>query len=239
MSLSDTDQLVMDQVEKHYENSDSPYYLAELGLFFRSQNIEVPEGVQFKDYLKIRFNQRLIVVQDEKAPAKIAIATPEKAEIVERQLAGVGSDLPGSSRIDYARLPFSLVAAFCKIPQPGNRLYFRIRRPFQYRTSPDRPDDNYVEIEDQFRPTNLAGTAVREISLEAKRTIYQHIERWAEAHSIDLRTMYFDLGTNLGGQYSRKADDNALQRLIDAQEPEMRNRIRIPGDIASTLMGLP
>lgn len=42
----DQEQLVIDEVQKHYKNRQSPYYLAELGKFFRTQKIEVPVGVR-------------------------------------------------------------------------------------------------------------------------------------------------------------------------------------------------
>ena len=71
--------------------------------------------------------------------------------------------------------------------------------------------------------------------------IYERIDKWADANSIDQRDLYYDSGKKapvltrqMGG-----AEENALQRLIDAQEPELRGRIRIPGDIASALMRLP
>ena len=245
MSLRDTDELVIEAVEKHYENNDVPYYLAELGLLFRSENIEIPSGVRFKDYLKSRYAGRLVVVQDEESPAKIAIAPPEKATNVQRQLSGQyldARDNSGDSNIDYVRLPFALVAAFCKNPLPGTRLYFRTARPFRYETRAQPPeDDTFIEIEDRFRPLSLAGRLVREISYSDRQMIYTHIKKWADEKSVDLRAIYYDRGSKPASNTATpfEVKDNALQRLIDAQEPEIRRRIRIPGDIANALMGLP
>ena len=241
MSSRDTDQLVVEAVENHYSKQNTPLYLAELGKFFRSENIEIPPGVRFKDYLKIRFHGRLIVVQDEDHPAKIAIAPPERQTIVLQQMSRQPSDTPDDSDFDYARLPLALVAAFCKIPLPNTQVYFRITRPFRYETHMRAPDSNYIEIEEQFRPSTLAGKSVHELSYVEKRTIYKLIEEWAKATSVDLQDLYFDLGVKQakpkGG--SGSSEGNALQRLINAQEPELRGRFRIPGDIASTLMQLP
>ena len=86
MSLKDSDELVLNAVEERYESNDTPYYLAALGALFRSENIEIPSGVRFKDYLKSRYDGRLVVVQDEDSPARIAIAPPEKVDSVRRRL---------------------------------------------------------------------------------------------------------------------------------------------------------
>ena len=70
LSSTDIDQVIIEAVQNHYKEKDSPYYLAELGEFFRSQDISIPDGVRFKDYLKSRFHGSLVVVQDANYPAK-------------------------------------------------------------------------------------------------------------------------------------------------------------------------
>ena len=240
MSSRDKDQLVIEEVKNHYRDKDSPYYLAELGKFFRLNNIDVPNGVRFKDYLKSRFNDQLVIVQDPDAPAKIAITPPEKQLRVSQQLLRQYSASSDDARIDHSRLPFALIAAFCKLPLPGTRIYFRVTKPFRYETRMQVSDDNYIEIEDQFRPLPLAGKSVHELSHGDKQTIYEYIENWAAQKGIDLRDLYYDRGAESTRQTEGFTDAkaNALQRLINAQEPELKTRIRIPGDIASILMRL-
>ena len=241
MTAKDMDQLVLEAVQEHYHEYEAPYYLAELGKFFRSQNIDIPEGVRFKDYLKSRFHGRLVVVQDTDEPAKIAIAPPEREQRVLQQLTSESSATPDDSAIDHARLPFALIAAFCKVPLPGDRVYFRVTKPFRYETWSQAPDGNYVEIDERFRPPSLAGKSVHELSYSEKQTIHEQIDRWAAANSIDQRDLYYDSKVNSTRLSSlpEGARENALQRLISAQEPELQRRIRIPGDIASALMRLP
>ena len=233
--------MVINAVDKHYESDDSPYFLAELGKFFRSEGIDIPGGVRFKDYLKSRFSGRLAIVQDANTPAKIAIAPVDKEQSVRQQLSGDVSDATYGGGVDYSRLPFALVAAFCKVPSPGTNLYFRIAKPFRYETLPYSPGENYIEIEDRFRPKDLAGLIVNELSSQQKQTIYDQIEKWSEEKSFDLRAIYYDRGVKSVRATSARGEveSNALQRLINAQEPDLRGRIRIPGDIASTLMRLP
>ena len=237
----DADQLIVEAVEKHYAEHDSPYYLSELGKFFHSQDIQVPRRVRFKDYLISRFEGRLVVVQDADHPAKIAVAPLDKQALVQQQLSSRLTEPADDREIDQSRLPVALVAAFCKIPLPGTQVYFRVSRPFRYEVGMRAPDDKYIEIEREVRPSSLAGKSVHDLSPSEKQTAYQHIEEWAKTKEIDLRELYYDRGIKSASSATQpsRAGDNALQRLVDAQEPELRERIRIPGDIASTLMRLP
>ena len=82
MSTQDLDKLVIDEVQGHYRDKDSPYYLAELGNFFRVHKLDIPEGIRFKDFLKSLFAGRLLVLQNPDNPVKIAVAPPEKRERV-------------------------------------------------------------------------------------------------------------------------------------------------------------
>ena len=190
MSPQDTDHLITEAIQDHYKNNDSPFYLAELGKLFHTHHIEIPAGVRFKDYLKSRFHDRFVVVQDTEDPARIAIAPLEKESVVLQQLSHHPSTVGDESAIIHARLPFALV---------------------------------------------------HELSPQEKRTIYEHIEKWADNNSIDLRQFYYDLGPKFARPPEELAqtEGNALLRLINAQEPEIRPQIRIPGDIASTLIQLP
>ena len=241
MSLQDTDLQIIKAVTDHYETHESPYYLAELGKFFRDNHIPVPEGVRFKDYLKSRFHERLIIVQDEENPARIAIAPPENKEAVLQQLSGQSSVALDDSHIDYTRLPFALIAAFCRIPLPDTQVYFRTIPPFRYQVQKKAPEDGYIEIGEKFRLTSFAGKSVYELSPSDKRSIFQQIEKWAEEKSLDLRDFYYDSGSRsiVREKVLVETGDNALQRLLNAQNHELRRRLQIPGDIADVLMRLP
>ena len=241
MTSQNIDKLVLEAVQAHYAEHSTPFYLAELGNLFRSHNIELPAGVRFKDYLSSRFHDRLAVIQDPEIPALIAIAEPERKLDIQRQLSGQHVDPTDDSKVDFARLPIALIAAFCKGPLPNSKVYFRTTKPFRYETLMHPPDDNYAEIGDNFRPTSLAGKSVHDLSFSDKQTIHTCIEKWADTNDIDLRSLYYDRSPQQSRQETghREVSHNALQRLINAQEPELKGRIRIPGDIASTLMRLP
>ena len=241
MPSPDTDQLIIDAVTNHYATQNTPFYLAELGKFFHSNDITIPNGIRFKDYLKSRFHGRLLVVQDTEDPARIAIVPPEHEQQVLQQLSGHTSDLVDDSRIDHTRLPFALIAAFCKIPLPGTRVYFHITPPFRYETHMQAPDDSYVEIDERFRLKPFQGESVHALSSTDKQELYHQIEKWANDKPLDLRDFYYvsSMKPTTRSKQPVELEDNALKRLLNAQEPELRRRLRIPGDIADTLMRLP
>ena len=241
MSSQDTDQLIIESVHHHYEENDSPYYLAKLGEFFRANNIATPVGVRFSDYLKSRFHGRLDIIQDEQVPAKIAIAPIDLRQRVLGQLSDQSSHPVGNSEVDYTRLPLALIAAFCKLPLPGSQVYFRVVKPFRYQTGTRQPNSDFVEIDERFRPAALANRSVYDLSLDEKRRIFQCIRKWAEANSVELGSLYYDSRSRPVASMGKPSGDgtNALERLISAQDPELRDRFRIPADIASKLMQLP
>ena len=243
MSSVNQDQLelVIEEVRRHYRNSQTPYYLAEMGVFLRKNDIDVPTGVRVKDYLKSHFVDQLCVIQDSEVPAKIAVATPEVEDSVRQQLADRITEAPLGSTIDFGRLPFSLTYAFCARRTPGSQVYFRTVRPFRYVVSSTAPSNSYVLIDEDFLPSDLEGLLFQNLSAENKRTIHERIEEWARAKDIDLRTIYFDTRSGSFGRESMVSAtySNALQRLVEAQTPELRRKITIPGDIAVALMHLP
>ena len=240
MLAEDKEQLVINEIQRHYKERVQPYYLAELGGFFRSEGIEVPTGKRFKDFLSENFPNRLVIVQDPTVPAKIAIALPDNRELVQQQLAGRFLPASGRPPIEVNRLPFSLIAAFGQKPGPGDRVYYRTVRPCRYAIGSVAPDDSYVEIGEQFRQSVPEGTSVHGLSSGVKQEVYRHIDDWAAAQDINLETIYVDERERSPSSGSNRGipTSNALQRLIEAQEAELRKRIQIPGDIALALMRL-
>ena len=240
MLSEDKEQLVINEIRRHYKERTQPYYLAELGKFVRSEGIEVPAGKRFKHFLSENFRSDLVIVQDPAVPAKIAVALLDNSEQVQQQLAGRFLSALGRPPFEVKRLPFSLIAAFCQNPGPGDRVYYRTVRPCRYAIGSAAPDDSYVEIGEQFRQSVPEGTSVHALSSGVKQEVYRRIDEWAAAQNINLETIYVgererspSSGTNRGIPIS-----NALQRLIEAQDAELRKRIQIPSDIALALMRL-
>ena len=241
LSSANSDQRVIDEVRRYYGETQSPYYLAVLGEFLRSHQIDIPTGMRLKDYLKGSFQGQLSIVQDAEVPAKIAVALPDNQDSIRQQLADRFAAATNGPSLDYDRLPFSLKVAFCVMPPSGTGVYFRTIRPFRYVFGLTALDETFVEIGEEFRPPRLLGSSVPNLSTEDKKEVYQHIEMWANANDIDLGNIRYGRGPTS----FRSADKtnplaiNALHRLVQAQEADFRGRILIPGDIAITLMSMP
>lgn len=240
MSSVNPDQLVIEEVRRHYEKSRSPYYLAVLGEFLRSQQIDIPAGVKLKDYVQDNFKDQLSIVQDRDMPAKIAVTLPDNQEHIRQQLVPRYLAATDNPAIDLDRLPFSLRVAFCIVPPVGTQVYFRTVGPFRYAFGSSAPDDTYIAIEDMYRPSGLRGSLVQNHSAEDKREVYQHIEKWANVKDIDLASIRYNTGSASFRPTNKlnPSATNALQRLVEAQDADLRNKILIPGDIAVALMRL-
>ena len=231
-------QVVVDEVRRHYDEQEQPYYLAELGQFFRSKGIEIPPGQRFKNFLAESFQGRLVVVQDPAVPAKIAISLPDKGDQVQERLAGKLSLTPGRPPIEVNRLPFSLIVAFCQVPSSDLRVFYRTIRPCRYVVSSVAPDNSYIEIGENFRKALPPRVSIHELSNGVKQDIFRRIDEWTAGHNVNLESIYVEASgrSPILGIKNRIPISNALQRLIEAQEPELRQRIQIPGDIALVLM---
>ena len=102
------------------------------------------------------------------------------------------------------------------------------------------PDASYIEIDEKFRETTPQWVGVHQLSNEQKHDIFRLIGEWAVAKRLDLETIYRDERDRSQNYRANVATSgsNGLHRLIEAQEPDLRKRIQIPGDIALALMGL-
>ena len=234
----DQSQMVLNEVRRHYQERSQPYYLSDLGQFFRSKDVAVPAGKRFKDFLSETFRGLMEIVQDPLVPARIAIALPENREQVQQQLAGRLLTTPDGPSIGVNRLPFSLIAAFYQKPESGNRVYYRTVSPFRYAIAEVPPDESFIEVDERFRQSLSVGMSLREISSDAKQETYRRIVEWAAAKAINLETISVRGEGRAPSAGTRRSlsISNALQRLIEAQEPGMRKRLQVPGDIALALM---
>ena len=245
LSSSDEEQTIqhtiIEEVRRHYRDSNAPYYLSGLGEFCRSHGIEIPPGMKLNNFVKNQFGGDLLVVQDPEVPAKIAISIPEEKERVAQLLAQHTSAELDRADVDFSRLPFALVAAFCMATDTNTGVYFRTVRPFRYVTAEMAPDHTYIEIDAKFRPAHAETQSFLDLS-EAQRTaIDQRIVEWAQDKNVDLRSFYYDRAPARPNQRTNSgtASKNALQRLVEAQEPRLQSQVLIPGDIAVALMKLP
>jgi hypothetical protein len=242
---SETDNEILATVEAHYRQwPDRPYYASELGKHIRDSGLHIPTGVTIINYIRSRLEGQLYVVQDPKVPARIAVATRANQERISSIIEGRGK-IPGLDELDFQKIQFALVAAFCRPPVEGKRLFFSIRRPFQYHVLTEAPQGDYIEITESDQPPDLRGVDVHKLNDEQRLDVYKHILRWAEKHEVDLRVFYIsDHSQHSQPHFSQTkapapSGMNALERLVAIQDDDIKSRIKIPGDLIQILLKIP
>ena len=236
------DDPIVKEVVRHYSESEKPYHLAELGVFLNHEKIPMPDGIKLKDFLQKTYPSKLEIIQDPNTPARIAVALPSNNEKIRSKILGDEFSF-GLDGFDARRLPFSLIAAFCRVPPVGKHLYYRIIPPFHYivAETPRGDQGEYLLIDDSSPPAQVRGVDPYALSPEDLHGVYAKIVEWAQSKGIDPRSLrvseektHLDMSPTSGG-----AGSNALQRLIEAQEPNLRSQIRVPMDIIAALIRLP
>jgi hypothetical protein len=226
------EQKIIDEVENHYANSQRPYYLADLGVFVKGVS-GFPDDIKLKEFVETKLHGRLHLVQDPRIQARIIVATPHNFEKISETMK---RDLQPGDDLDVRRLPNSLAIAFCIPPKEGQKLFYNLLPPFGYTFAESPPSALHIEIDPEFQPVEFRGRNFRALPDAQKVGIFRHIIKWADAKSIDLRTLYVRNQPDKGG--AKHTARNALERLIMSQEPSLRDKIYLPMDIAKTLMDL-
>jgi hypothetical protein len=232
MTMQDIRDTVLDLARTHYQDSDEPIYLAGLGMTLRNQSLWPIDGEKrsLKDWLTT-LEPELRVVQNERSPARVAIVTPEKAELVEALLL----DLNHSHLVNT--LVRSVLLAFVVRGDEDAPVFLARRPPFKYTlVKPDNLEDFHT-ISAEFRIPGLKLTAVSKMAASEVGKLGSNIQRWADTNRIKLETL-----TKAAAQAQLAPLDevavgtmSALDRLLAAQRPEVRAGLVVPADIAVLL----
>lgn len=237
MSPGEIDKLILEEINRHYGENETPYYLAKLGDFIQSNDkIVLPSKTQLSDYIRIRFLESLSLIPHPK-DSKILIVAPEAFRDTVKEKLSKSPQL-NEDLESYSRLPNALFVAFCIDPPQGENIYFHTIRPFVYQVAAAPSDNYYIEIESEFRPAHIRGRHLSSLSREERGELQEQVKRWSERHSIDLQTLHYDKQDHrIPHRFARHdGSENALSRLIEAQDVNLRKRIKIPSDIAALLL---
>ncbi len=231
-TMDSTRQAVLELAERHYDASDEPLYLAGLGQALRALKLWPVEGVQLslKDWLRT-LEPDIEVIQDETTPARVAVATPAKAK-------GVGEILLGLRNLEFlASLARPVLLAFCVRGAEDTPVFITRRSPIRYTLVQPVDPENYHSIPPASR---LPGLRLTNLGKMAPGDIIRFgatVQQWAAAYGVDLGSLTREVadaqrpvaeGVAVGTM-------SALDRLIAAQRPDLRNQVVIPADIAALL----
>lgn len=228
-------QVIVEEVRRHYEQpTERPYFLADLGNFVRGKALVLSPEHSLANYIKRHLGGDLTIVRNPYVPARVAVALMANKDTV-RRLVQQSPTKGGDSN----KIPFSLVAAFCRSAEKP--VFFSIRPPFRYVESETSPGEQFVEIEPAYRRYNESIDS-RRLTEDQREEIYRRIADWAKAKHVDLRRLHVASEAPASAARAASApraasvESTFLQRLIDAQDPDLKARFRIPLDIVELLL---
>jgi hypothetical protein len=217
---------IFDLVKAHYDVSSEPLFLSQLGILSRKEGLLTgARGSGGLKELLRALGDRVRVVPTAGKVGRDAVALPANAAQVERTLADGG-------RFDADRfdaLPRSLQIAFCVRTDDGERVFVETGRSYRYKKVPtgEEPPAGMVLLDERFR---LPGLRLQDASPAKKGLLWEQFRDWCEAAGLSSDRFTDDR------RPSQSRDFNALRRLLDAQTPEVRAKLTIPGDIIELLL---
>lgn len=222
-------QAISSIVREHYESSSSPLLLASLGSTLRKSNFWPEKGLPTKnlrEFIERGGDSNLHIVRHPNSPARIAVSDEAHLAQVKQQLA---QKQKMETRLDLAKIPRSVLLAFCVNQEPDQPVFLKRTPPHFFRLQPpsEQEEPLFWEISPEFRIPSLLLTDVNKLSDLDRTKLEERILSWSAEAGVPLSDFQKYRPPSRSG--------NALKRLIDAQTEETRTKLLIPADIALLL----
>ena len=224
-----------ERVRRHYLATDAPLLLSELGVELRNAGIWPVDGDK----------RPLAQALAESTPDVTILTAPDaKAFVVvtmkgEEDKAHKAFAARRRERL-LRRLPRPVILAFCAKLEDDRPVFLRKTPPYRYSPDPDSVE-GWWPVEPEFRNPGLFVDANRSVGGNDADRIMQGIESWAAKHAVDLDALAAteakpaSHATAPVAEAPVPAAANALERLCNAQPPELVRRLVVPMDIALLL----
>jgi len=216
-------QTLTDLVTGYYaERKNGPLYLSKLGQLLKDQRQPLVEAYgTLAGAIKAA---GLELVARPGAAGVMAVTTADAKARVEDQFALETGPNAGSS---FSSLPIPLQIAFCLKTAPDERVAVTRTYPVRYErvAAGSSPSPGHIVIEDRYRSPGLLLQNASPAELER---LWSQYVAWANEAGVDpvaLQTV--------------SAPNNALERFMAAQEPDVAKRLVMPGDIIALLIRHP
>lgn len=220
------------KVGEYYSTSDEPLLLSRLGQKIHPdlRRQLVQEHGTLGAAIRAAGDDKLLVLCPVPSSGKEIVTTPERSgSAVMRTLE---TDARNTAHVEtFDRLPTPVRVAFCAAVSDDQQIVLRSSPPFRYERCPKHssPPPGFVAIEDEFRHPNLD---VSEATRAQKAALWKSIDAWAARHGVNLEAASVTNPSATGGAVGV----SALARFLDAQEPDILRRLRLPGDVARLLL---
>ena len=217
---------ISELVQKHYEASDRPFLLAELGSHLVAEFGPLRDNLGGMSLAEaIAGIPEMALVRHSDIPQRIAVATVVNKTRIQD---GLEKRTPpvATMSFDPKRLQRAIVYAFQQDPGEEEEVYISARPPLRFQvirklTDPD--EHNLLLIPKDLISPNNPPERLENLSPEKRITIVSNMKTWLKDINIPLQNFYF---------YGTSGDaGNLLLRLIDAQPPDIRARLLIPADV--------
>lgn len=209
-------------VDYYDDRKNGPLYLSKLGQLLKDQRQPLVDTYgTLAGAIKAA---GLELVPRPGATGAMAVTTAGNKTRVEDRFALETGPNAGSS---FSSLPNPLQIAFCLKTGPDERVAVTRSYPVRYQrvAAGSAPSPGYIVIEDRYRSPGLMLTDANSAELER---LWSQYVAWANDAGIDpvaLQTV--------------SAPNNALERFMAAQEPDIAKRLVMPGDIIALLIRHP
>ena len=222
------------KVRAHYAATRAPLLLSHLGAEIEKEDAWPTDrgGRNLKQLILDACAPDLEIVRDKRAPAYIAVVTPDVRADVEAQIAQrFGENEVVPVRLEDVVRPVLL--AFC-INVEDQPVYVKRTRPFRYEVGgvPEERAGDYIIVEREYRRPGLRIDHPHLLAHNDRKDLENRIQRWAIVHGVQMvqfsRLEQEEKDALEGGR-------TALDRLLAAQPPDVAQRMMIPADIAQIL----
>jgi hypothetical protein len=223
-------------VRAHYAAHTTPLLLARLGTEL-DRNDAWPvnrDQRSLKQLIADIAAPDVDTVRDKRSPAYIAVVTPDNRDAVIAQIEDKLGTKPVSVRLEDVVRPALL--AFC-IDSRDQPVYIRRSSPFRYVIGEIPADQaaDYVLVDAEFRRPGLRVDKLQTLSATDRADLANRLQKWALAHGVVVQQFY---KPDNESKESIDSGTTALDRLLNAQTPDVAQRIMIPADIAQILARL-
>jgi len=210
-------------VTSYYDDrKNGPLYLSKLGQLLKDDRQPLIEAFgSLGDAVK---EAGLELVARPGTSGAMAVATAEVRGRIEHQFAIATTPNAASN---FSRLPFPLQIAFCLKTGAEESVAVTRSYPVRYErvSAGAAPSTGFILIDDRYRsPGLMVGNAS---SAELERLWAQYVA-WAEEAGVEPASLQ-----------TVSPPNNALERFMAAQDPDVANRLVIPGDIIALLIRHP
>ncbi len=218
---------------EHYRRTHQPALLSSIGYDFSKQFGPFKQyyDVPLAKFIKTHLTDQLRFPEGRSAGPTAAV------EPIKDEMVPTSEESTNYVQDILHKYPRSLVIAFCLKTSENTDVYFSTQAPYRYTEIPAHdpaPGPNFRLIDSNLR----IGKRSTDLTSEDHALLRERISDWARSNGLEgvFQHAYARrIEHPLQLSSASRATTTALDRLIQAQKSELRDKLMIPADIAELL----